>query len=407
MLTLYEDRQHVLTLSDVQREALCSLKKIIGSQNITVDVDGTVQVMHYVGFYASKELHVQILPKLFSENSRLSTEEQNSRSIELLFRLLCDSGYVKVKLIDKNQEVHSFETDLFEFLIGLFIQELTPLILRQPLKGYHQKQEPLQFVKGKLLLAKTLATRPWCEHEPIVQYNEFTSDILLNRILKTTIQKMYRSAMRKENLDALHRLRMLMEDITPVEINNELFDRINFTRLSVTYENAFSLARLFYQNTNPGMFCGSNQTFSFLVPLNDLYEYSLFKCLEEQASDTGIAITYQKPQKVLCKCDGQGKDVWLQPDILLWRNKKPVCIVDAKYKDIRTLSNADFYQMLAYAVAYDCDNIVLAYPRFSGMEKVQTIYNIHAYGRTIRIRRLDVDILNENWKECLMQRIMQ
>lgn len=84
-----------------------------------------------------------------------------------------------------------------------------------------------------------------------------------------------------------------------------------------------------------------------------------------------------------------------------FQTTRPVCIIDAKYKDMLSVNDryqiqqSDIYQMLAYSVGYKCNHISLVYPRFLGDIKTDVLvksFKIDNYGHTVLINLLLVDL---------------
>ncbi len=130
------------------------------------------------------------------------------------------------------------------------------------------------------------------------------------------------------------------------------------------------MAKLFYHNSSINLNKGDELTFSFLVPLNQLFEMLIFKTLKE-AVGTEVSVIYQGPSNHLGIVNGK-KNYHLRPDISVIKDDRVVMILDAKYKEAidvvgnYLVSQSDIYQMLAYSVRYKCNNIVLVYPKMMG-----------------------------------------
>jgi 5-methylcytosine-specific restriction endonuclease McrBC regulatory subunit McrC len=66
-----------------------------------------------------------------------------------------------------------------------------------------------------------------------------------------------------------------------------------------------------------------------------------------------------------------GRSYFTRPDNVLYRNEKPVLLLDAKYKQfehsetgtMKRPQNSDIYQLFASMVAHECDRGLLVYPR--------------------------------------------
>ncbi len=99
----------------------------------------------------------------------------------------------------------------------------------------------------------------------------------------------------------------------------------------------------------------------------------------------------------------------LRPDITIACSRAgsdtPIeMIVDAKYKnpiseENTRLSESDVYQMLAYAVRYQCNRLFLVYPVFRANKYFRNplaTYLIHNGNQEIRISALHIDIASED-----------
>ena len=105
-----------------------------------------------------------------------------------------------------------------------------------------------------------------------------------------------------------------------------------------------------------------------------------------------------------------GESFKLKPDLWLEMNEKSV-IADAKYKIIysdekdpkKGISQSDLYQMLAYAVRFEVDEIILFYPntikQAQEEETELTIKDALADGKEILIRAFQLPIINRKLLE--------
>ena len=87
LITIFEDRQQKLTLTQAQMDDVLSFREIIGKNNVRLDYDGTLQIMHYVGFISKGKTRLQILPKIY-ENTLLDTEKEQRESMNVMLNLL-------------------------------------------------------------------------------------------------------------------------------------------------------------------------------------------------------------------------------------------------------------------------------------------------------------------------------
>ncbi|NLY19445.1 MAG: hypothetical protein GX045_11080 [Clostridiaceae bacterium] len=386
-----------------QQMEITKLKNIIGDKNVTVEVDGTIQIINYVGFFATRELRLQILPKILADTTSVgfSEEEQKQIALNIMFKLLYFSGYLNVKNIPKPQQMQSYEYDLLEIYISIFTQQLEILLKRQVHRSYEICRENQQIIRGKICFHDTLTENAYRKHLHVVEYEEFTQDNLLNRILKETVCRLHKITQSEANRRALKICLLYLGDVNRITLTGEVFARIRFNRLNQEYNPVFQLARMFFYHLQPGSWQGEQQTYSFLVPLNALFEYYLYHWIKKHKNflfHPKARICYQSPYIRLAESIDGGAFL-LKPDITVLENESDmICIIDAKYKDIQNVSQSDIYQMLAYAAGFDCTSICLVYPRFIGAQPVHQQYMIDAFGKKITITIQDVDLLETDIK---------
>ncbi|MGO4373197.1 hypothetical protein AB4Z21_21010, partial [Paenibacillus sp. MCAF20] len=94
----------------------------------------------------------------------------------------------------------------------------------------------------------------------------------------------------------------------------------------------------------------------------------------------------------------------LKPDITIQSGSNIQIIVDAKYKNPVSdskvdLSESDVYQMLAYAVRYQCNRLYLVFPMFRSNKELNNplaTYVIQNGTENIHISAFHIDISQED-----------
>lgn len=364
IIKVFEDRQQKIDLKPEEMKDLLLMKNIL-KNNLTLQADGNLLVRHLVGFIQVKKTRLLIYPKI-SSNSVGDIEYEKSFSI--LMNLLSFSGFEKVRKITNPQTMSKYKGDILESFIGLFIDELLDQFKKDVNRGYDNQLENQGFIKGKIDFPETIKKNSFKKHLHYVKYDEFSENILLNKIFKTIVQNLIIRTDSKENKLKLRQSLLWLEDVTTVKLSDEIWDKIIFTRQNLKYEVAFNMAKLFYYNSSPSLNKGDEYTFSFLVPVNQLFELYIYKVLRLVPKKELNAL-YQTARSYLASINGK-KHIQLKPDITLIKGDEIYYILDAKYKEIvfkkQTLliSEADVYQMLAYGVGFNCKKIALIYPKF-------------------------------------------
>lgn len=365
VIKVFEDRQIKLKLTDEEEKDILSIRNIIGENNLSLQADGKLLISHYVGFIQVNNTRLLIYPKI---SNRAIDDSTYDKSFQILIKLLSYSKYNTIKRIPSPQNIGRYEGDLLEVFISIFIEELLNLFRKDVNRNYNQHSENQSFIKGKIDFTETIKKNSYRKHLHYVKYENFTTDIVLNQIFKSIIKNLIIKTKIKENKLKLKQGLLWLEDVEDISINNEIWHKVKFTRLNNNYKPLFNMAKLFYYNSSPNLNKGDEFTFSFLVPLNKLFEYYLYKILYNNASNN-LKVNYQGPVNYLAKKENK-RFMKLEPDIILTEEENIKYILDAKYKEIVDIKDninllqADIYQMLAYGVRYECNNIALVYPKF-------------------------------------------
>lgn len=398
IIRIFEDRQTKVNLSQQNLLDLVEMRKIIGENNVIVQADGKLLVKHYIGFIQINRTRLLVYPKVAIG---LEKESEIEKAFVIVLKMLSFTNYQGINQIPNVQDISKFNSDLLEFYISIFINELTKQIQRDINRGYNNRLRNQSFIKGKVDFGETIKHNSFRKHLHYVRYDDFNENTLLNRVFKSVLGILIKSTKVKKNKIGLTQLLVWLEDIDGINITNELWEQIVFTRQNAKYKMAFNMAKLFYYNSSPNVTDGNVSVLSFMIPVNRLFEVYLVKLLERNITNDTV-VNFQGPIDYLARIDNH-KYLQLKPDISLLKAGEVVRIVDAKYKlvpeneDKLIISQADIYQMLAYSVRYKCNNICLVYPK--ALTDAQDDYireiMIENYNQKVLIRVLKVD-LEEN-----------
>ena len=155
VITIFEDRKTKVNLSHSQINDILFFKNLLGSQCISLDYDGSLQIMHYVGFISRGTTRVQILPKIY-ENAGISGTVEIRESTKVLYNLLRVSNYNKVLHLPESFKSGLEEIDLLEIFIGIFADRVFRTYSTKMNREYLEIEENSSFVKGKISFTKTM-----------------------------------------------------------------------------------------------------------------------------------------------------------------------------------------------------------------------------------------------------------
>lgn len=402
-ITIFSDYVNVFRNYEEHLKNLYSLREIIGAKNFSLQADGTIQIMDYVGFFQKGNTRIQILPKIYAKTDLSEySETELKASLYFVYRLLFWSGYLSHKKLSPQLQSAS-KSDLLEIFVQIFITEFIELFSRKIHREYIPYEENQQFIKGKILFSETIRRNPILKHLHYVRYDEYTINNPLNQIFKGLILELLKKTNDSDNKRKLAMGLAYLQEVDLINLNENLFKKIKFDRLNNDFEPLFNLAKLFFHNSQPGLSEGRERTFSFLVPVHMLFENFVAKVMDSFSTED-VVYNHHIPQIALATQNGN-KVFPLKPDFTISRNKKVVTVLDTKFKypfdnyGNVEINTSDLYQLVTYAVGYNCKNLFLIYPKFLGNNRERSLlstFKINSPFGKITLQIIQVDVMNNN-----------
>jgi len=279
--------------------------------------------------------------------------------------------------------------DLVEAMALAYAMALKRSLAGGLLQGYQTREEALQGVRGRLRFDEQLR-RHFGRFPPVeCRFDEYTEDILENRLLKAALTALGRMPIRNPRTrTALREWVPVMEPVSAVEYHPAQVPEVLYTRLNDRYRPALELARLILQGASFRLSAGRVQAATMLFDMNVVFEGFVVRALRD-----ALGLSEREfPQN--CK----GRDLWLdedrtqrlEPDFSWWRDGRCVLVGDVKYKDLsKGVQAGDLYQALAYCVAADLPGAMFIHAAGRAEERVIRIRNA---GKTLELRSLVLDV---------------
>lgn len=289
----------------------------------------------------------------------------------------------------------SAESQLLDAVAAGFSWHALRSVERGLLRGYVSVDERLRTIRGRIRFADQIARHANLPLPLEVSYDDYTADIVENRILKSATTALLRlphvpaPARRR-----LFKLRALLDNVEPLERPYESELPV-FTRLNQSYRPALTLAHLVLRGASVGADRGTTDSVAFSFDMNRVFEDFLSVALREALAPYGGELRTQLADSL----DWDGR-VPIRPDITWWLNGEPVAVVDAKHKQLKLSGSPgeDAYQMLAYCTALDLDRGYLVYAAHSGADvRDLSLKNVECEisVRTVDIRKQPDRLLSE------------
>ena len=280
------------------------------------------------------------------------------------------------------------ERELLGAIAAGFAYHATEALRPGVLHGYVEREERLPAVRGRVRFGDQLARLPGLPLPLEVRYDDFTADIVENRMLRSAAEVLVRLRRVPARARAeLLRMRALLEDVSLLTDSREV-RRPEPTRLNRHYGPALSLAGLILKGSSLTARQGRTSGTAFVFDMNEVFESFLSTALAESLRRYGGRLERQ----LVDYLDEQQK-LRLRPDLTWVRGGQRLAVIDAKYKslvDVRTMPNADAYQMLAYCIALDLPCGYLIYAKDSGEQERR--HRIRRHGYEVIVQSLDVEL---------------
>ena len=398
LITVFEDRKQRLEFTSTQMDDILSFQSIMGKDNISLGYDGTFQVMHYVGFISKGKTRLQILPKIF-ENNILDTEQEKREAVRVLINLLRISEFNKILELPE-QASSATHSDIMELFISIFATKVLYVYSRQMNREYIDIIENSPFIKGKIEFAENIRLNPVRRERHVIKYQNYEHDNLINNVIKTVCFKLLMVTRNADNKKQLRKALAFLDDAQEIALSKELIGTAKFSRLNMQFKAVYEMAKMFFLSLVPESFCGEDTIFSFLVPLNELFEYYLFKIMDGIGGgfyaryQNSRAFAFDQAEKIMLN---------IRPDILLYDGNLLRYIVDAKYKNphyengrYTNISQSDIYQVFAYAKVYGVNTVSLIYPKFDEQQPptVNIMLKDHNAEMVLTIACIDINSNN-------------
>ena len=256
---------------------------------------------------------------------------------------------------------------------------------RGVLRGYQAEEDALHTVRGRIRFEDQIRRRYGVPLPVELRFDEFTEDILANRLVKAAAARLGRMTLRSsEARRGLGRTAAILENVSLLEFSRRNVPEVTFDRLNEHYRHVVGLARLILLHSEFESFRGDVRASGFLIDMNRLFQEFVTQALREEFRVSEA--TLQSERKVPFDKDDSVK---LEPDLSWWEGGKCTFVGDAKYKriDVKSVPNADLYQILAYATALNVPGGLLIYAKG---EADTAKYRVKHSGKLVEVVALDL-----------------
>lgn len=253
------------------------------------------------------------------------------------------------------------------------------------LHGYRAEEDALNRVRGRIRFDDQLRLRHGISPPIEVRFDEFTDDIVANRLVKAASYRVAQMRPRFPNSrNGLAWIVDMTDSVALVEYAPADLPDVRFDRLNAHYREVIALSRLILRHGAYEAGRGAIRAPSFLVDMNAVFQEFVTESLRQVL---GVSVS-QFGEKAIESLDNTNR-ISLRPDLTWWDGANCIFVGDAKYKNVSgdRVPNSDLYQLLAYVTALDLPGGMLVYAK--GESDVGA-YRLRHTGKRLEVAALDL-----------------
>ena len=371
-----------------------------------------------VGMVSAKGCSLEILPKVDpyagAGESDDTVRSRLVRMLDVALGLDLDIGAEAAIARQKNT--------LLEILIDAFATRLLAEVRRGLPRAYRQCEEDLSALRGRLDVTRQFTRNAVRPDRLACRFDQLEADTPLMRIMAAATVFLARHTRSLGTRRKLDELRHALADIPLMPTTRLPWQAVRIDRTSRRWEALFRLARLLLQRDWQATHhqAKAPEGLTLLFPMNDLFEKYIAVLLRRALAGSGIEVIDQGGHRA---CLGDFTGAYLEsgevfrtkPDIILRRGREIVAIIDTKWKKLSLdpldrkhgVSQADVYQLMAYARLYRTAELMLLYPGPPGQgcdERAE--FGMAGGSERLRIATADVSLDEKVLVETLRRLVM-
>ncbi|MCD7932101.1 MAG: hypothetical protein LUH15_12540 [Tannerellaceae bacterium] len=304
-----------------------------------------------------------------------------------------------------------------ELLARILINGSKVLLKRGIDHNYCETEGEVNGVKGKLLLTDTFKKNLFFHQRTCCRYNEFSANILSNRIWISTLRQLIATESLHTSLkEELIFLVRMLPPVTPLRITLRHFEQVQFNRNNRLYKFVLNVCRLIHENLLPIEESGGYRFIDFtrderkMAVLFEAFVRNFYQLEQRKYSVCRERLNWHFT--VSDKYDYQYLPKMIT-DITLENEEKKI-IIDTKYYkqtlatnfDVEKIHSANLYQLFSYLMNPKEDSEkarqatgILLYPTIDKEYNLSYFYQQHPiYIKTIN--------LNTHWT-CIAERLQE
>ena len=333
--------------------------------------DGELAASNYVGVITTKRGRVvEILPKIDLGGAADPDHEKTRQTFLRMLRCWRRLGDGEKGLPESSiRALPRFP--MLDIFVRQFLVNLNALAHNGLARRYVSVEENLPCLRGRLLFREQIRENLTNQARFYVAHDELSVNRPANRLIHSALIKLASGVRIGANRQLLRQLTAAFTDVPQATNLYADWQKHHIDRSMQHYGRVMQWVGLFLFNEGLTTFSGRHANLSLLFPMEQVFEDFVTHSFRRHQKDYDVVA--QGPQKQLAEIDGE-EVFTMKPDISLKDSARVEFILDAKWKAIEVpgadskhgIDQADMYQLYAYGKHYQCDAVVLIYPRTKG-----------------------------------------
>ncbi len=360
-------------------------------------VGDIISVNNYVGLIQMHSgYQIQILPKI---DFGTKDDSGNNETKRVFLKMLRSMKDFPGKVFN-DSSLRMDRMTLYEIFINMYLQNARILVKHGIKSAYIGREGNLNFYKGKLVVNEQIKRNAAHGERFYVRYDEYLVDRAENRLVKSTLLKLQTISGSAENQKEIRQLLTAFEMVRPSSNYQKDFSKVVIDRNTKEYDMLMRWSKVFLLDKSFSTFSGGHNARALLFPMEKVFESYVAQQLRKVLAGLEWEISTQDSGFYLFDTPRQFA---LKPDIVITRENGSKIILDTKWKSLVNnprinygISQADMYQMYAYAKKYHTSEIWLLYPVITEMIGNPDISFYSADGVHVRVFFVDVANIEVN-----------
>jgi len=327
-----------------------------------------VETKSWVGVIKYKNLHLEILPKLISDNVNNNDEltfDKRSVILKNLIYMLSYTKNLQIKTSD-NAKLSKEKNPFLEVLIREFANSLFEALKRFTPKNYVQQEDNLNYLRGKIKFSENIRYNCVNQAKFYCEFDEFSEDNILNQLFLFVSTCLFNISNNSYNKKLLKFIMNYYSDIKLVRFDKFKAEKIKLARNQELFKKPFNLAKMFVEQTSVDLSKNKFENITLVWDMNKLFEEFVYQLIKKEIPEAKPS--KQKGKRLLRNGAETRRDTKI--DILL---ENPNIIIDTKYKKFTKfddISSSDIYQVMTYCLLHGEKHkkAILLYPQYDESE---------------------------------------